>query len=353
MTSIHSDSQTQQNNINNNNNITILKDGPERVRQRMEELRKHHHESTDIYNKTQPLIDEQIHQETLKYLKSGQVNGTKTKSQKPRAPKRQRNPTNGNTNGISNSSTTVNLPQQTIRTSPAITSPQNGIIPQSQIQQQANLQQTNLCPQSEHLQQISPYQPINQQQTMHMQPSSQQTIFKYQATNDIYQQQPHTTIHQTQHAYQSQPSQQRTMYNVTTSHSAPQHPPPPQTQQHQPMQPSSHMHSQQHQHQLDQGHYMVHHHQGPQSQHFAQHPNQIPQQHRLSHGDANHAPFISLPNDLDLTLQAGLECDVDSLIKHEMSVEGQLEFNHDLLLKLDNHYHQPQHHNLNYVNHHL
>ena len=39
-----------------------------------------------------------------------------------------------------------------------------------------------------------------------------------------------------------------------------------------------------------------------------------------------------LPNDLDLnfdSLQGGLECDVDSVIRHELSVEGSLDFNFD------------------------
>lgn len=37
-----------------------------------------------------------------------------------------------------------------------------------------------------------------------------------------------------------------------------------------------------------------------------------------------------LPNDLDLnmdSLQGGLECDVDQVIRHELSVEGNLDFN--------------------------
>lgn len=374
MTSIHStDIQAQQ-------APTVHKDGPERVRQRMDELRKHHNESTDIYNKTQPLIDEQIHQETLKYLHSGQVNGTKTKSQKPRAPKRQRNQLNGTAptgmlnNTASNptanhtaSTTTFSTPQQaTLQTSPAITSPPNGISPipthQHQIQQ-SNLQ-VNLCPQPEHLQQMTSYQPnINQpqQQSMHMPPmQQQQPIFKYQTSDDIYQQQTHISMqhphqhpyqpHQTQRIYQPQPIHQQ--QQAPPSHLPQQHPTHAQ-QREQSMQAPSHLHPQQQQ--LDQGHFMVqhHHHQHSQqqSQHFAQHLSQIPMQQQ-QHQRLNHTPFMSLPNDLDCTLQAGLECDVDSLIKHEMSVEGQLDFNHDLLLKLDNHY-QPQHHyHLNHINNH-
>ena len=38
----------------------------------------------------------------------------------------------------------------------------------------------------------------------------------------------------------------------------------------------------------------------------------------------------TLPNDLDFdSLQGGLECDVNSVIQHELSVEGNLEFNFD------------------------
>lgn len=39
-----------------------------------------------------------------------------------------------------------------------------------------------------------------------------------------------------------------------------------------------------------------------------------------------------LPNDLDLnldSLQGGLECDVDQVIRHELSMEGTLDFNFD------------------------
>lgn len=38
----------------------------------------------------------------------------------------------------------------------------------------------------------------------------------------------------------------------------------------------------------------------------------------------------TLPTDLDFdTLQGGLECDVNSVIQHELSVEGNLDFNFD------------------------
>lgn len=39
-----------------------------------------------------------------------------------------------------------------------------------------------------------------------------------------------------------------------------------------------------------------------------------------------------LPNDLDLeSIQGGLECDVNSVIQHELNVEGNLDFNFDPL----------------------
>jgi hypothetical protein len=38
----------------------------------------------------------------------------------------------------------------------------------------------------------------------------------------------------------------------------------------------------------------------------------------------------SLPNDLDFdSLQGGLECDVNSVIQHELNVDGNLDFNFD------------------------
>ena len=38
----------------------------------------------------------------------------------------------------------------------------------------------------------------------------------------------------------------------------------------------------------------------------------------------------TLPNDLDFdSLQGGLECDVNSVIQHELSVDGNLDFNFD------------------------
>lgn len=41
-----------------------------------------------------------------------------------------------------------------------------------------------------------------------------------------------------------------------------------------------------------------------------------------------HMNSNALPNDLEFdSLQGGLECDVDQVIKHELSVEGELDFN--------------------------
>lgn len=38
----------------------------------------------------------------------------------------------------------------------------------------------------------------------------------------------------------------------------------------------------------------------------------------------------TMPNDLDFaSLEPGLECDVDQVIRHELSVDGQLDFNFD------------------------
>ena len=49
-----------------------------------------------------------------------------------------------------------------------------------------------------------------------------------------------------------------------------------------------------------------------------------------------------LPNDLDLNafdaIQGGLECDVDQVIRHELSVEGTLDFNFDSSLHHHNHH---------------
>jgi len=41
----------------------------------------------------------------------------------------------------------------------------------------------------------------------------------------------------------------------------------------------------------------------------------------------------SLPNDLDFdSIHGGLECDVDQVIRHELSVDGNLDFNFDSIL---------------------
>lgn len=328
-------------------------DEVERVKKRMDSLRKHHDESADIYNRTQPIINQQMHEETLKYLKSGQANGTKTKSQKPRAPKRQRSTTNNTTptaatNATSNNAnnSTNNLNNNSIivgnngtintvaQSNQIVNSTLNGLPSQPQLQQAPPSSQGIV--QHGHMQQINLYPPRNQHQQPMLMPQHQhqmqphQPHFKYQAPNsNLYQQQSQPTMH---HQYQAQQPQQ--IYP---------------SQQQMP-QPPSHMHPQQ----LEQGHFVAkqqqQQHPGQQqSQHFAQHPSHLngnhhPHPHHPHQSHVNHVPIISLPNDLDFTLQAGLECDIDSLIKHEMSVEGQLDFNHDLLLKLDNHYHQPHHH---------
>lgn len=321
MTSIHMDSQPQPANGSSlNQSQTSSKfDEVERVRQRMDGLRKHHNESTDIYNRTQPIINDQMHEETMKYLKNGQVNGTKTKSQKPRAPKRLRN-AQSNNNTIS---------PVIVQTNPIVTSTTNGLPPQPNQLQQNSVPTQSMVQQPGHMHQVTLYPPrIQQQQPMHMQhqqqhphqmqTQAQQQHFEYQTNNNMYQQMQQTTM-QAQHQYQT-PQQQ-------PQQSQPQH------IYSQTMQPQTHVLPQK----MEQNHF-VH-------QHFAQHHNHLNGNHQTHHPHHNHqqshlgqAPHTSLPNDLDLTLQAGLECDIDSLIKHEMSVEGQLDFNHDLLLKLDNHY---------------
>lgn len=351
MTSIHMDTnpQSQTNGTNGlgQSQLPSNFDQVERVRQRMDGLRKHHNDSSDIYNRTQPIINEQIRDETMKYLKSGQVNGTKTKSQKPRATKRQRNTAANNNNNNSNSIETVNGVVNPVAvaqsTNPVVTSTTNGIPPQPQQIQHAVPSSQGIVQQGQHMQQITLYPPRIQQQPMHMQQHPQHQVqsqqpqqqqhFKYQPTsNNIYQ--PQQTMQTQQHQYQAPQPQQ--VY--------------PQQQQ---IRPSSHMHPQQ----IEQSHFMTQQASRPppppqqqQSQRFGQHPNHHHPSHQHQHhmhhqqGHFNYATFTSLPNDLDLNLQAGLECDIDSLIKHEMSVEGQLDFNHDLLLKLDNHYLPPMNH---------
>lgn len=225
-------------------------DEAERVRQRMEDLRRHHAESSEIHSRTQPIIDEQIHEDTIKYLKSNQVNGTKTKSQKPRAPKRQRTSTS------SNSTVTTTNTSQTY----------NGTY-------DANNYQSA---------------PMNYPQPNHIQ--------------------------QQQHQHQQQPHPQHQTH-----------------QQHQHAQPI--LHNPHIQPTLSQNGHVYQHGYNQQNYH-----NYYQPQHPSNNSHYQHNNYQTLPNDLDLNLQAGLECDIDSLIQHEMSVEGQLDFNNDLLLKLDNHY---------------
>lgn len=339
MTSVHMYAQpTQSNNgvvIDNNQSKGIIQspskyDEVERVRQRMDSLRKHHNESTEIYNRTQPIINEQIHEETLKYLKNNQVNGTKAKNQKQRAPKKQRTSSTSNNNIINiNNNNVVQQNNVTITSSANGFSPNNHQTPPlsqpNHIQQQ---QQITLYP--SHMQQPQPQQHLTQQ-TMHMQPKliqnnhqmqpqmqaqtqpQSQQHFKYQTNNgNIYQ--------------QPQPAMQNNIH-----YQQPQHVYPP--QQHQ-IQNQTHIHSQP----VElQNHYIV--------QSTQQHYNHqtLNGTHHISHQQqpsyvGSHTSIASAHNDLDLTLQAGLECDVDSLIKHEITVEGQLDFNHELLIKLDNHY---------------
>lgn len=307
-------------------------DEHERVRQRMANLRQHHNDSTEIYNDTQPKINEQIHEETMKYLKSGQINGTKTKSQKPRAPKKPRNTANNNSNNIPNVAPIITN-NSTANTQPATTTA-NGFPPQAQhIRSQGPIQQ-----QGHPVQQISLYPPRNQQpidtRPQHpnqMQQHQQPPQFKYQTSNNtIF---PKQMSHQpAQHQYQTQRmpvSQQQHMY-------------PHQNQTHQ----QQHFAQQMNPHQHPQ--HSIHHHHMPQSMPTQ---NNIHAQHSLhmQHQQIQ-IPISSLPNDLDLPIQGGLECDVDSLIKHEMSVEGQLDFNPELLFKLDNQYQpqQPNQHQHNY-----
>lgn len=319
-------------------------DEAERVRQRMDNLRKHHNESTEIYNRTQPIINEQIHEETLKYLKDNQVNGTKAKNQKQRAPKKQRTASSSNNNiiNINNTTTTTTVVQQNNAT---ITSSANGYSPnhhqtpplsqpqplpnhmQPQPQQQITLYTTHMQQQQQQPQQTMHMQPKLIQNNHQMQAQAQaqtqsqsqqpQPHFKYQPNNGIYQQSQPTMHNNIQY---QQPNQPQHIY-------APQ--------QHQ-MQNQTHINGQPVE---MQNQYVVQPH--PNQQHFTH--QSLNGSHHMSHQQqpnyiGSHTSIAPVHNDLDLTLQAGLECDVDSLIKHEMSVEGQLDFNHELLLKLDNHY---------------
>lgn len=386
-------------------------DEAERTRQRMELLRKHHNESATIYNKTQPIINEQIKEETLKYLKNGQINGTKPKNQKPRAPKRQRSAAN-TTNGINAnngpSSTLIN--NNTGTTSPHIpltpgiathgnsllssnnnNNPQvvqqNGLLlqqhiktqPQPRINQHSNNNMTltnrgQPTHQMSTMYQAQPQLPHNQPQQqnvhqMHHQPPTmpqQQPRYKYQ--NNGFGQPPQLNM-QINSTDPNQYQPPHTIYRPQPPQQSPQMPPtsaPPTINHHQPvsgMQQGAQLVSQPHQ--IEHNHFMSHQvrqqHQtqqfnnappnntGHQSLHHQNHSmqtHQIMQQpqyhshqqiHNVYKGNSN-LPYTSLPNDLDLNLQAGLECDVDSVIKHEMSVEGQLDFNQDLLLRLDNPY---------------
>lgn len=328
MTSVHMYAQPAQSNngvgIDNQSKGIIQSpskyDEIERVRQRMDNLRKHHNESTEIYNRTQPIINDQIHEETLKYLKNNQVNGTKAKNQKQRAPKKQRTSSNSNNSIVNNT-----VVQQNNVT---VTSSANGFSPNSHqtpplpqpdhIQQQITLYPTHMQ-QPQHLtQQTMQMQPKIIQNNHQMQPQTQpqsQQRFEYQPNNvNVYQQQP-----------PPQPAMQNNIQYQQLHHVYPQ--------QHQTRN-RTHIHSQP----VDlQNQYIVQ----PTQQHYTH--QALDGAHYINHQQqpsyiSSHTSIAPVHNDLDLTLQAGLECDVDSLIKHEMTVEGQLDFNHELLLKLDNHY---------------
>jgi hypothetical protein len=327
-------------------------DEAERVRQRMEELRRHHAETVEIHHRTQPMIDDQIHEDTLKYLKTGPVNGTKAKSQKPRAPKRQRstasNNTSANSNNIitnvsnsssnnsnSNGSNNHNHNQFHVQTSNRTIGPNNSLqhhsigpplLHQQQQQhqpqhpqQQHSMNGVSLHSQPRHIMQQSSSQtqmsmPMSMQPVQHMQAyssSAQQPIhIQPQQTNQMLQPQSYDNYqngYQTQPIYQQRPQQQ--------------------------IQPVSHGNS--HTQSNEQGH---HHYMNSHSNTFAQQNHQsFYPSHQMINSNVDHH-YTTLPNDLDLNIQAGLECDIESLIKHEMSVEGQLDFNPDLLVKLDNYY---------------
>jgi hypothetical protein len=308
----------------------------------MDELRRHHAQTVEIHHRTQPMIDDQIHEDTLKYLKTAPANGTKARSQKPRAPKRQRSTaSNINTShtsitpNLSNNSNCLN--QSQVQTLTKATGPINSLQhhsinstqqQQQQQQQQHPPQQHQQPPQQQHprtngpllsqprhiiqqqtqpqmsmslgpIQHMPAFSP-NMQQSIHVQPQRANQMHQHQSYNDNY-----------QNRYQTQPVYQQ--------------------QQH--MQPMSHGSSRTQV--IDQGH---NHYINIHSNTFAHqnHQSFYPTQH-ISNNIAGHH-HTTLPNDLDLNIQAGLECDIESLIKHEMSVEGQLDFNPDLLVKLDNYY---------------
>lgn len=331
MTSVHAYTQPQSNSNSTPLNQTIQSPNnfneAERVHHRMDELRKHHNESEEIYNRTQPIINEQIHVETMKYLKTNQVSGTtKPKSQKPRA---QRKPKNFSANNTSNNNTGVNNNNSTLAQPINTASIVTNELPLHQSQMQPIPSQSQPNP---HMQQTTVYTPhVVQQQSMHIQlkqtqpmqnqQQQQQQHFKYRPSNNVYHQQSPQSTLQVQKQYQD--SQQQ-MYSQ-------------QPQQHIHQQTQPHIHNQP----KEQSQYVVQqqpvqNHQHLNGTHLASNNHSHPQQYGYT---TSYAPTTSSHNDLDLTLQAGLECDVDSLIRHEMSVEGRLEFNHDLLLKLDNHHH--------------
>lgn len=265
---------------------------------RMDVLRKHHNESTEIYNRTQPIINEQIHNDTMKYIKN--VQGTDTK--KARAPKKKpRSNNNSKTNGQ-----VVNAIQPASIQSPHIQPNQQ----QLQRQQQPTAVPAPL-----------PQQQLPQQIYKHQQPATNSmynsaSLMSMQAQQPAathYHQQPQQQLYVQHHQVQVRPVTQQNHFELGNNN--------------------------RYIIQRDQQNYG---HQQQLQAYGAPH-----QSHSLQNGHHHgyHPTYstTSLPNDLDLNLQRlDVEVDVDYIIKHEVSVEGKLDFNQDLLLKLDGHC-QPVH----------
>jgi len=248
------------------------------------------------------MIDKQIHEETIKYLKTGQVTGAKAKTQKPRATKRVK--------------TSGNPPAVTSSTAATVTATTN------------ETTATSFHP------------PTNQSQTNHYE---QQSSYDYQQANRFYNQAPTVQQSQVYNHYSHQPGQQQMnqQHHNYNQHTHPNHHP---HHQHHQLQPNQQTHqNSSHMQPVPIRHPNDHHiHYNGQQNYSTQ--NNVGYYNHHSHRSDNFAPYPPnrLPTDLNFNLEAGLECDVDSLINYEMSMGSQLDFDHGLLLKLDN----PSNHHL-------
>lgn len=384
---------------------------------RLTKLREHHIDSEEIYNRTQPKIDEEIRDDTLRIIRSGQINGTKTKGQKPRAPKKPRN-TNATTNG-----TSIKQPQHPLPMPTQQPIAQSNQVHQTQtqsLQSQVHLNQyhspqpgTQTVTQANHLNQshliqtqvphqhIQQSHPVYQQQQQTLPPHQQSQLVAannhmqpiYIEHNNLLATQPQQSQQQIPHHHHNGQSQQHQQHIQNQNQ--------PVYQQQQPMQmgPNTHVNNYVDQQQIPpqqtyaqashatktnglthsqhQQHHMHQQQQNPQQQHSQQqimvqhnqpkvyhqthmnHTNQIHshQQHNNYQAmkrepNLSHMSFQpSLPNDLDsdlidIAVQPGLDCDIDSVINHENAIEVRLDFDAEFLLTLDSPY-QTQNSNMN------